>query len=1093
MTCFTHARRTWPVLFLIAALLIAPFLSPDLSPVQAQDNGLVVESDDAAVAREGSWSSQAAAAASGGSYLYNTGSGDALSLVFSGSNLEVRYVSGPGLGTLAVEVDGSVLRTVITTDTEIRYGQSTSINYLTDDTHTLRVYAQEGGVVGVDAFVVSVIGEADVVIPAARPPIDVSALHKVAQTKGSVAVIVGFNASFTPEGQLGSAQAVSSQRAGIAQTRQSVTSALAGTNAVINQNSLNWLIPYFAANVDAIALNVLASNGLVTSITEDIAVPPTLDISTQVIDADLAWALGWEGTGHTVAILDTGVETGHTFFGGRVVAQACFSNSTGTQVTLCPNGLQTQTGVGAAEPTVCAGLTGCFHGTHVAGIAAGNGATFDGVARDATIIAVQVFSRFNAAGDCAPNPAPCILTFTSDWVSGLNHVFTLVGTHDISSANMSLGGGSFTTTCDGTFPPATTAINQLLGADVATVISSGNSGSNTSVGFPGCISSAVTVGATNDADAVTAFSNSDDTVDLLAPGQSINSSVTGGGFNPATGTSMAAPHVTGAFALLREADPTATVLDILTALAATGAPITDPDNGLTRPRIDLDDAANALTSPPPVPNAPTGAVLSAPTLTGLTLDWTDNSADESGFRIYRWNGTAYVLHTSVAANDVSEVLTGLTCGTTYQIGVLAYNAGGESAMSVDTEDTSACPPPPANDLVANAIGFTALPYTNTQNVQYSTITGDPALTCTPAIVISNSVWYRFTPTTSGIVTADTVGTTADTVLAVYHGPTNGLISLGCNDDTVGTTSEVQWQALAGTPYYILLAVFGGTPVIAPTNLTLNVAADSSLTAASDTLSVFNPTTNAVRLFYNLANTPPAGAQFNYTTTPSFTGGQWVMGDWNGDGQETPGVYLGGAFRYTNSLSPNGPFTAIWVGPTGTAVAGRFSAGGPNDCIGVVEQGFLAPYVVFVMWYTCDLTSGPTPAIPYHWVSAVLSDQAGFAGLGTHQFTAGDWNNDGLDTVAARRGPFVAYTNTAVTTIPSSFSFAQYFGDPSPTADYGAFVAGDWDNNNVDSFGLFYPDGIFYRRNDLDWNSGVYVSQTTAITGANLQPVGYHLD
>src|SRR5262249_38119923 len=151
---------------LITALLIAPFLSSSLSPIQAQDPaGAVVESDDAAVAREGSWSSQAATAASGGGYLYNTGAADALSLVFAGSSLQVLYVSGPGLGTLAVEVDGTVLRTVITANTEIHYGQSTSINYLSDETHTLRVYAQEGGVVGVDAFVVSTVGEAQVAVP----------------------------------------------------------------------------------------------------------------------------------------------------------------------------------------------------------------------------------------------------------------------------------------------------------------------------------------------------------------------------------------------------------------------------------------------------------------------------------------------------------------------------------------------------------------------------------------------------------------------------------------------------------------------------------------------------------------------------------------------------------------------------------------------------------------------------------------------------------------------------------------------------------------------------------------------------------------
>src|SRR5262249_46623747 len=81
------------------------------------------------------------------------------------------------------------------------------------------------------------------------------------------------------------------------------------------------------------------------------------------------------------------------------------------------------------------------------------------------------------------------------------------------------------------------------------------------------------------------FSNSASTLSLLAPGVSITSSVPGGGLAVMSGTSMATPHVTGAFALLRQAMPTANVATLLNLLRNTGRPITDPANGVTTPRI----------------------------------------------------------------------------------------------------------------------------------------------------------------------------------------------------------------------------------------------------------------------------------------------------------------------------------------------------------------------------------------------------------------------------------------------------------------------------------------------------------------------------
>jgi hypothetical protein len=96
--------------------------------------------------------------------------------------------------------------------------------------------------------------------------------------------------------------------------------------------------------------------------------------------------------------------------------------------------------------------------------------------------------------------------------------------------------------------------------------------------------------------------------------------------------------------------------------------------------------------------------------------------------------------------------------------------------------------------------------------------------------------------------------------------------------------------------------------------------------------------------------------------------------------------------------------------------------------------------------------------------------------GEYQFSAGDFNNDGIDSIAMRRNEYITWTNVPPTTELAEFTQAQYIGDPDPGSEYGIMLSGDWDRNNSDSFGLFYSSGDFYRRNDLDWNSGQYILQ-----------------
>ncbi len=112
----------------------------------------MIESDDSLVGRTGNWTVQSAGGASGGSYLYSSGSpDDVLTLYFEGTYISVGYVQSPALDTLAIEVDNTVLRTVITTSGSTVYGSQSVISYLNSGLHTLRVYAQQG-TIAIDNF-----------------------------------------------------------------------------------------------------------------------------------------------------------------------------------------------------------------------------------------------------------------------------------------------------------------------------------------------------------------------------------------------------------------------------------------------------------------------------------------------------------------------------------------------------------------------------------------------------------------------------------------------------------------------------------------------------------------------------------------------------------------------------------------------------------------------------------------------------------------------------------------------------------------------------------------------------------------------------
>ena len=425
--------------------------------------------------------------------------------------------------------------------------------------------------------------------PPAQAPDDLQELMAKADREGLISVMIGLDVTVKPEGMV-TDQQVKQQRQAVQDVQDKVLDKMSQTEmTVLAQYKY---IPYMAVSVDAQALAKLAELPEVVSLGENEMLYPTLASSIPVIGADIAWLAGYTGAGQTVAVLDTGVDKTHPFFttgSPKVVSEACYSTTIpGLSLSVCPGGvtMSTAPGSGVDCRTVLPLIDGCDHGTHVAGIAAGNnGGANIGVARDADLIAIQVFSYLPNAGDVG--------AFSSDIIKGLERVFELRDSYNIAAVNMSLGGGRFSGVCDTaniTTASIKAAADLLVSVGIAPIAASGNEGYPDSMSQPACVSSIISVGATDDFDNVAGFTNVAPFLDLLAPGVSIESSVPGGGTAFEHGTSMATPMVAGAWAVMKQKfGDEKSVSETLALFKNTGTVVNSPSvSGLRR--INLDKA-----------------------------------------------------------------------------------------------------------------------------------------------------------------------------------------------------------------------------------------------------------------------------------------------------------------------------------------------------------------------------------------------------------------------------------------------------------------------------------------------------------------------
>ncbi len=324
-------------------------------------------------------------------------------------------------------------------------------------------------------------------------------------------------------------------------------------------------LPIIAVRIDELeGAWALVDSPAVASVEPDLAHEAFLTQSLSLIGQPTAAASGFTGAGTAVAVLDTGADWTHidlgsctavgTPLGCRVAYAADLATSDGSRDD---NG----------------------HGTNVSAIVAA-------VAPGTDILALDVFRSDGYA-------------YSSDIVSAIDWVIANQATYNIVSINMSLGSGGYTAPCTDVF---STSISAARSVGVSVAVASGNSGYTNAIASPACAADAISVGAVYDsnmggmtgatcsdsstaADKVTCFSNTASFLDVLAPGALINA----GGYSMG-GTSQASPHVAGALAVLRAADPAASVDTLESRLLDFSATVTDGRTGLTFPRLALAEA-----------------------------------------------------------------------------------------------------------------------------------------------------------------------------------------------------------------------------------------------------------------------------------------------------------------------------------------------------------------------------------------------------------------------------------------------------------------------------------------------------------------------
>ena len=539
-------------------------------------------------------------------------------------------------------------------------------------------------------------------------------------------------------------------------------------------------VPFLFVNVTTLrGLYALANRPEVLRLHEDKELEHQLTDSLPLTSQPTVAASGKTGANTAVAVIDTGADYTRPDFG------SCSEPGASCRVAYAQDFAQNDS---VADDN--------GHGTNVAAIVLG-------VAPSTKVLALDVFG---ANG----------LALTSSILAAVDWSIKNRTTYNIVAMNLSLGGGSFNRQC--TTSPFASALANARAAGVVPIVASGNGGLTGALAAPACVPAAISVGAVYDANVgglsyaacsdrttapnqVTCFSNSASFLSMLAPGAPI----TAGGFRM-TGTSQAAPHVAGAYAVVRSAFPGEAVNASIARLTGSGVSIRDARNGITKRRLDLQAALRGPNVRDNTP--PTGTVLinsnqATTTSRDVTLSITGNDANGVDSMCVSNAGTCSTFE-PFATSKVWQLSAGDGLKT---VRVAIKDSAGNQSVVTDTIrlDTTA---PTGSTLRASAQNRAAALSWSTATDAGSGVSGyrlvvaegSPPANCTEGSLIYNGNARSFTHTglTNGtlygyrVCPADTAGnvgagTVASTRPAPELKPPTG--SLKINGGTSFTRSE----------------------------------------------------------------------------------------------------------------------------------------------------------------------------------------------------------------------------------------------------------------------------------------------------------------